>query len=360
MIAQKAKQELEKRFNRLIGTSATNLCTHCGWCIESCHIFKATGDPKHSPVAKAERVRKVLKKKHDWLSKVFPFWTGAREMTDEEVDEWLEAAFKNCTLCERCVINCPLSVETPQLLGAARGVLTSLKKSPEILDQLTDAAISREESLDFLRDIFKTQIENLEKQVQEKLELPDARIPLEEEAEILYVPLSGAHTIVPAAMIFNAAGADWCMSMFEASNYGLFIADIPKAKRIVKRILDEAKRLNVKEIVVTECGHAYGVLKWEAPKWFGEQFDFKVRSLLEVMDEYAQKGLIKLDPSLNKEAVTYHDPCNMGRKGGIFEAPRRVIQAAGMDYREMTPSKVENYCCGGGAGMVACSDWEEW
>ena len=75
---EKVYQELDKRFNRLVGTSATNLCTHCGWCIESCHIFKATGNPDHSPVAKAEKVRRVLKKKHDWMSRLFPKWTGRR------------------------------------------------------------------------------------------------------------------------------------------------------------------------------------------------------------------------------------------------------------------------------------------
>ena len=66
----KAKQELEKKFNKIVGTSATNLCTHCGWCIESCHVYLATKDPHVSPAAKAERIRKVYKKSHDWLSKL--------------------------------------------------------------------------------------------------------------------------------------------------------------------------------------------------------------------------------------------------------------------------------------------------
>ncbi|MBT8267673.1 MAG: (Fe-S)-binding protein [Flavobacteriaceae bacterium] len=356
---EKVYQELDKRFNRLIGTSATNLCTHCGWCIESCHIFKATGNPDHSPVAKAEKVRRVLKRKHDWLSRLFPKWTGAKDLTDSDLDEWIEAAFKNCTLCERCVVNCPMGVETPQLLGMARGVLTAMGKSPEILNQLTDSAIAREENMEMMEPFFRKQIANLEKQVQEKMGDENARIPLSEEADILYVPLSGAHTMIPAAMIFNAAKADWTMSLFEASNYGLFVADIPKAKRIVERIIKEAKKVKAKTLVVTECGHAYGVLKWEAPKWFGKQFDFEVKSLLEVMDDYIKEGRLELDPSKNSEPVTYHDPCNMGRKGGIFEEPRHVIQASSKEYKEMTPSKVENFCCGGGAGMVACSEWTE-
>ena len=356
---EKVYQELDKRFNRLVGTSATNLCTHCGWCIESCHIFKATGNPDHSPVAKAEKVRRVLKRKHDWLSHLFPKWTGAKDLTDSDLDEWVEAAFKNCTLCERCVINCPMGVETPQLLGTARGVLTAMGKSPEILNQLTDAAIAREENMEMMEPFFRKQIANLEKQVQEKMGDSNARIPLSEEADILYVPLSGAHTMIPAAMIFNAAKANWTMSLYEASNYGLFVADIPKAKKIVKRLIKEAEKVKAKTLVVTECGHAYSVLKWEAPKWFGKQFDFEVKSLLEVMDDYIQKGKLDLDPSKNSELVTYHDPCNMGRKGGIFEEPRNVIQASSKEYKEMKPSKVENFCCGGGAGLVACSEWTE-
>jgi len=357
--AKKVINELEKRYTRLVGTSATNLCTHCGWCIESCHIYKATGNPEHSPVAKAEKVRKVLKRKHDWLSRVFPKWTGAADLSEKDIDDWIEAAFKNCTLCERCVVNCPMAVETPQILGAARGVLTSMGKNPEILTQLTDSAIAREENLKMMEGFFRKQIQKLEKQVQDKLGDPKASIPISEEADILYVPLSGVHTMIPAATIFNAANASWSMSLFEASNYGLFIADIPKAKKIVERILKEAERVKAKTLVVTECGHAYGVLKWEAPKWFNKKFDFEVKSLLEVMDDYVSQGLLQIDPSKNPEPVTYHDPCNMGRKGGIFEEPRRVIQAASMDYREMTPNRVENFCCGGGAGLVACSDWTE-
>ena len=357
--ATKVYNELDKRYNRLVGVSATNLCTHCGWCIDACHVYKATGDPEHSPVAKAEKVRKVLKRKHDWLSKIFPSWTGAADIKETDLDDWIEAAYKNCTLCERCVVNCPMAVETPQLLGAARGVLTAMGKHPEILDQLTDSAIAREKNLEMMEGIFRKQIAKLEIKVQEKLGDPNARIPLSEEADILYVPLSGVHTMIPAATIFNAAHANWTMSLFEASNYGLFIADIPRAKKIVERLIKEAERVNAKTLVVTECGHAYGVLKWEAPKWFKKKFNFEVKSLLEVMDEYIAEGKLKIDPSKNPEAVTYHDPCNMGRKGGIFEEPRRVIKAASLDYREMTPNRVENYCCGGGAGMVACSEWSE-
>ena len=247
----------------------------------------------------------------------------------------------------------------PAILGAARGALSAVGKHPEILEDLAEIAISREETLDDYRDFFKSHIKLLEKKVQEKLNDPTARIPIEEEADILYVPLSGVHTIVPPAIIFNAAGASWTMSMFEASNYAFFMGDTSKMKQIAERILKEAKRLNVKEIAVTECGHAYGILRWEAKKWFGDKYDFKVRSVLEYYDEFVREGLIELDKEKADVAVTYHDPCNIGRKGGVFEEPRRVLQEAVTDYRDMAPNRVNSFCCGGGSGMVACEEWRD-
>jgi Fe-S oxidoreductase len=343
-----------------VGASATNLCTHCGWCIDSCHVYLATGDVRLSPVGKADLVRGHYKRSHDWLSRIFPGWTGARrEITDEELDDWVEAAFQACTLCERCVINCPMGVETPQLLAAARGTLTALGKAPEILDQLADAAIAREEHLDMFSEFFLEQIGVLEEEVREKLGDPSARIPVNEPADILYVPLSGAHTIVPQAIIFNALGVSWSLSMFEASNYAMFIADVPRAKKIAQRVISEAERLGTKELVISECGHAYAAFKWEAPKWFGGPLPFEVRSIVEVLDEYVSRGLLELDPTVNSEPVTYHDPCNLGRKGGVFDEPRRVVQASATDFREMTPTREMNFCCGGGGGLVAETDWTE-
>ena len=71
-----------------------------------------------------------------------------------------------------------------------------------------------------------------------------------------------------------------------------------RAKRISERIVREAVRPKVQEVVITECGHAYAVSRWEAPKWFADKpWAFKVRSILEVMDEYIREGRIKVDLS---------------------------------------------------------------
>jgi Fe-S oxidoreductase len=360
MTAESITLELDKKYNALVGTAASNLCAHCGWCMDACHVYQATRDAQVTPVAKAEKVRRVYKKSHDWMSKVFPFWTGAKKLTDDEARAWVEMAFRDCTLCERCVVNCPMGVETPQLIAAARGALTAAGMAPELLVQLADMAISREENADLFRDFFLDQMKEMEKELQAVLKRSDATIPVAREgARVLYVPLSGAHTILPPAIIFNTVGESWTMSMFEASNYGVFLGDTARAKRIAERIVNEARRLKVEEVVLAECGHAYSTMRWEAAKWFGGPLPFRVRSILEVMDDYVTHNRLNLDPARNTEPVTYHDSCNLGRKGGLFEEPRRVLNAVATDFREMTPNRAQSLCCGGGAGLVAIPEWAE-
>jgi Fe-S oxidoreductase len=330
-------------------------------CIDQCHYHQATQDPKVSPVAKAERIRSVLKKDHDWLRRIIPWWVGAGKLTEEELDRWVEVAFRDCSLCQRCLVNCPMGVDTPLIMATARAVLTAIGKAPDILVELADAAISREENMEFFKEFFLEQIKSMEEELQAKVGDPEARIPVEVKgAEILYVPLSGAHTIMPEAEIFYHAQTSWTISMFEASNYGVFLQDQTRAKRIAERIVKEAERLEVKEVVVTECGHAYATSRWEAPKWFDRPWPFKVRSILEVMDEYIRLGRIQLDPSRNDGTpVTYHDSCNLGRNGGLFEEPRRILQACVKDFREMKPNRRQSICCGGGGGLVALQNYDE-
>ncbi len=360
MTTQLAVQELDKKYNRLVSTAASNMCARCGWCMDACHVYRATGDPAVTPVAKAEQVRRVYKKEHDWLSKVFPFWTGAKKLTEADLPKWVEMAFRDCTLCERCVVNCPMGVETPQLISAARSAITAAGLAPEMLVQLADMAISKEENAELYRDFFLGQVQEIEKQMQDRLGDSTATIPIDKVgAKMLYVPLSGAHTILPEGIVFNLAHESWTLSAFEASNYGVFLGDTARARRISDRLINEAKRLGVQEIVLTECGHAYTTLRWEYPKWTGQPLPYRVRSILEVLDEYVRDGRLPLDPARNPEPVTYHDSCNLGRKGGLLEEPRHVIKAAAQDFREMTPNRAQSLCCGGGAGLVALPDWSE-
>jgi Fe-S oxidoreductase len=52
-----------------------------------------------------------------------------------------------------------------------------------------------------------------------------------------------------------------------------------------------------------------------------------------------------------KQSVTIHDPCKVGRIGGVFEESRALLNALGAEIHEMSDPVQTNWCCGGGGGV---------
>jgi Fe-S oxidoreductase len=354
-----ALKTLEAQINQPLET-ALEACARCGICAEACHYYRAEPKLGHIPAYRAEQLRSVYRNEHDFLSRLFPLWTRSKKLDEPTLANLTEIAFSQCTLCRRCTVNCPLGVDTPLMMRAIRAIATAAGTAPEILVMLADAAIEKGKDPSFFKEMFLEQIKEMEEQLRDITGDANATIPVETQgAKILYVPLAGAHTILPPAVVFNAAKEDWTLSIFEAANYGVFLGDMKRAKEVAKRIVDEATRLGVKEIVIAECGHAYASYRWDVPNWFAGQFNFKVRSLIEVFAEYIHEGKIKVDRTAISEAVTYHDSCNLARSGGLIEEPRYVLNNIASDFREMIPNKAEAICCGGGGGLVALAEYAE-
>ena len=354
-----ALKTLETQLNQPLET-ALEACARCGICAEACHYYRAEPKVEHIPAHRAEQLRSVYRYEHDFLSRLFPVWTRSKKLDEPTLVNLTEIAFSQCTLCRRCTVNCPLGVDTPLMMRAIRAMASAAGTAPEILVMLADAAIEKGKDPSFYQELFLEQIKEMEDQLRDVTGDRNATIPVEKRgAKILYVPLAGAHTILPPAVLFNVAKEDWTLSIFEAANYGVFLADMKRAREVARRIVDEATRLGVKEIVIAECGHAYASYRWDVPNWFAGEFNFKVRSLIEVMAEYIRDGKINVDPTAIPEAVTYHDSCNLARNGGLIEEPRFVLKNIVTDFREMTPNRAEALCCGGGGGLVALAEYEE-
>ena len=56
-------------------------------------------------------------------------------------------------------------------------------------------------------------------------------------------------------------------------------------------------------------------------------------------------GKVKIPP------VTYQDPCHLGRYAKEYVSPREVIEALGLDLREMWRTGENGLCCGAGGGV---------
>lgn len=114
----------------------------------------------------------------------------------------------------------------------------------------------------------------------------------------------------------NTAQEIWTLSYFEAVSFGAFVGNPVITKQIAQRIIDEATRLNVKEVAICECGTAYRVMRHMTGK-----HPFKVITFIQLMERYLREGRISIRKSLSSSRITYHDPCQIARNGGVYEAP---------------------------------------
>ena len=93
------------------------------------------------------------------------------------------------------------------------------------------------------------------------------------------------------------------------------------------------------------------------PETSSDIFPFDALTSVELLAEYIRTDRIKLDRTKLRETVTLHDPCNLVREGGIIGEQRFVLKHAVENFVEMTPHGIDNFCCGGGGGQLAMSEY---
>jgi Fe-S oxidoreductase len=325
------------------------VCSRCGLCKDACFAYASVPKLEYIPSWRAEVVRKIYKRYFKLSGKLISYWGEATEIDDETMKQLYEAAY-TCTGCRRCMMYCPFGVDTQAIQSIAKLLLIGNESAPEELSMLADTSIDKGKHLELYKESFMKGIRNLESQVISKWKgESDQVIPLDVEgANILYVALAGAHSIIPAASILNAAKENWTLSFFEAVNFGAFVGDPTKTQLIAKRIIDEAIRLKVKEVTICECGTAFRVMKHLVGK-----HPFEVSHVNEVIARYLKEGRIKVEKDRIKGLITYHDPCQSARNSGVIEEPRYVLNQLTSNFIEMYPNRAYNWCCGGGGGLVA-------
>lgn len=330
-------------------------------------FYKTFNSPEYIPASKVALVSSVYRRYNTLSGRLIPGLVGAEEMTDKMAEKMVDLLFGACTMCGRCVKHCSVGVDIAYVVRKGREMLAEMGFVPESLQSTVDAAVQTGNNMGIPEDEFIGTIEWMEDELKDELNDQSASIPLNQLNKRVFYTLNPREpkffplSISAMAKIFYAAGESWTLSskFYDVTNYGYFNGNKGEAKSIAGNLHDEVIKLDSSLLVLGECGHGSRANRWEAPNYIGKEYEFDMTTAVELIGGYIRDSKIKLDPSLNSEMVTIHDPCNLVRNGGLLKEIRFVVNSSASSVIEMTPCGNDNFCCGGGGGLLAMSEYNE-
>ncbi|MGD1993004.1 MAG: (Fe-S)-binding protein, partial [Anaerolineae bacterium] len=309
-------------------------CVRCGLCLSVCPGYRESLRETDSPRARVALVRAV------------------REHLLDAPDDAYASAFFRCLLCGACTFVCPSGVAVDRILELTRGELAEQDLLPEVLSDL-DARIAK------YRNISAEENEGRLIWADNLAEPPSGLG--KKQAEVVYFvgcvssffPRSYR---VPRALvqIFDRAevgyallgGAEWCCG------YPMFInGEMDQARDLIRHNVEAVREMGARKVVLT-CASCYHFWKHSYPAALGPEDlrGIEIQHATEFLADLLESGEVELHEV--RENVTYHDPCDLGRKGGVIEAPRRVLrQIPGLRLLEMVENRDSSHCCGGGGNL---------
>jgi Fe-S oxidoreductase len=336
----------------------------CNRCAVACPVYLATGDPRDIPCYRSNLLLDIYRRYFTIGGWFKARVTNGFELTDDIIDDMLDV-FYRCTACRRCTRECPMGVDHGLVTRLGRYILSLINIVPKALqvsvrEQLegethNTSKVPKEAMLNTLEFLS----EELEEMLGIKMDFPVDR----ENREYVFFCAVSDYLMEPETLMGNAAvlyaAGDWGRwtigtGNYDGINYGLFYSDW-HLERIIQQLINEVDRLKGKSILIGECGHASRSAHDFVPV-FGGRNSYPVYNFMEYTLECIRQNKITLNREIVTERVTYHDPCNIARSGWIVDQPREILRSFVKDYVDMTPMGEDNYCCGGGGGLVSIDE----
>ncbi len=353
---------LDKKMNRQL-KQYLDICARCAICKDACHQYVATDDFKYLPARRAELIRQIYKKYFTKAGQFVPALYEARAPTRTSSTNSpsrrtrAPAAGAACTTAP--------SRSTPR--GSSRSprrILIAAGRGDEMLEP---ARRRRHHQGRQPGDVPRHDRAGLQRHRGRAARgAPATRHDRGPRGRRRAPRCStwrspAQHTILPAARIFHAAKQRLDALALRGGQLRLLLRRRREGQKpSPNAFIDEAVDLGVKEVVITECGHAYRVAKLFYEAWAGEEMPFKVTHILEVIDRYMAEGRLKLRPDAITETDHLPRPVS-GRAATAASSTSRGASCTAIVERlpRAHPQPREQWCCGGGGGLVASPRWSD-
>jgi Fe-S oxidoreductase len=158
------------------------------------------------------------------------------------------------------------------------------------------------------------------------------------------IPLAVSEILTEAEVDFTTMGGEeWCCG-FPLISTG-FVED---SEQFIKHNVEKIKELNIHTLIAS-CASCYHVWKHDSEEAL-KGYNLEVLHTTEYLAKLIKEGKIELNEM--NEVITYHDPCDLGRNGGVFDSPREIINSIpGVEFVELAHNKAASLCCGGGGNL---------
>ncbi len=309
-------------------TAEVTFCAHCGYCRAVCPTYAQVGWESCSPRGRIQLTRLLLR--------------------GEDLSSSHAARLFQCTLCGHCTLVCPVKIDLRRFWLESRQRVAAHNLTPQGLTRTHEHVRGTGNIFAYPND--------------ERLEwadyMPDAPDDLfrRDQAEVLYFvgcvsSFSPAAQAIPEAFVrvLSAAGVGFTVLGEEerCCGFPLEAAGMPDAFDALRRHnLEQAQARGGHTVVFTCPACRLTWMEAYAPYWP----EVRLLHATEFIAELLADGRLK--PGRLDRVVTYHDPCDLGRNGGVYDAPRHILAAIpGVELREVRQRRERGLCCGGGGDL---------